>query len=259
MTRIVNQAKSLLVLVAVLAVAVAACGSSGSTPNSNGGQSAGPSNAVQPTLNGGDNGGDNGGGFGDVTSKFDNVASYKFNMVLAGGSFASSLSVLGSASSDGSFTISGTVITKPDKAADVTMAGIHIIESGGQQCMDMGTGSFFCTPSTGSSMADSFSPSTMFGSMVDTGSGDYKKVGTEQKNGVTADHYQGTEGAYAGLNSLAGVPNATWTADVWIATDGGYPVSTAIVGTADGATVFKFIFDITNINDPANKVTLPNT
>ena len=51
-----------------------------------------------------------------------------------------------------------------------------------------------------------------------------------------------------------------WTADVWIATQGGYPVSTAIVGGDDsGKVVFQLVFDITNINDSANKVTAPTT
>ena len=54
------------------------------------------------------------------------------------------------------------------------------------------------------------------------------------------------------------VKGATWSADIWIAKDGGYPVSIAIVATAkDGTIPYETTFDLTNINDAANKVTAP--
>ena len=64
-------------------------------------------------------------------------------------------------------------------------------------------------------------------------------------------------GVAFGLDSLAGVSGATWTADLWLATSGGYPVSMAIIGTKDSTVVYQVSFDITNINDPTNKVTAP--
>ena len=42
----------------------------------------------------------------------------------------------------------------------------------------------------------------------------------------------------AGLDSLAGISGAKWTADVWIARSGGYPVSMAIVGTSGSGNHF---------------------
>jgi len=108
-------------------------------------------------------------------------------------------------------------------------------------------------------MVDSFAPSAMFSSMIDpsTVSG-FTKVGTEQKNGVTADHYQGSQAALSDLGSALGVQGATWTADVWIATNGGYPVGMAIIGTAaDKSIAYEILFNITNVNDPSNTVTKP--
>jgi hypothetical protein len=108
-------------------------------------------------------------------------------------------------------------------------------------------------------MADSFAPSAMFSSMIDpsTVSG-FTKVGTEQKNGVAADHYRASQAVLSDLGSELDVQGATWTADVWIATNGGYPVGMAIIGTAaDKSIAYEIVFNITNVNDPANKVTAP--
>jgi hypothetical protein len=97
----------------------------------------------------------------------------------------------------------------------------------------------------------------MFSSMVGSTSEGFNKVGTESKNGVQADHYTGTQAVYGQLDSLAGVSGATWTADLWIATPGGYPVSMAFIATADSKVAYEILFDITNVNDPNNKITAP--
>jgi hypothetical protein len=99
----------------------------------------------------------------------------------------------------------------------------------------------------------------MFSSALDTSSASgWNKVGTETKNGVSADHYQASSSALAEYGSSLGVTGATWSADVWIATDGGYPVSMAIVATAsDKSVAYEIKFDLSNVNDPANKITAP--
>ena len=183
-------------------------------------------------------------------------------MTLAGGEFGSMLSALGQsgASDNAPFTMSGTIEVTPDKAADITMAGFHIIEIGGFDYLDMsGTGAFLKTAATGTSMADSFSPSTMFTSFVGASSDSgFTKVGTETKNGVQADHYQASAAALAEFGSASGVDAATWSADIWIAQNGGYPVSMSILGkAADNSVAYEIQFDITNVNDPANKITAP--
>lgn len=109
-------------------------------------------------------------------------------------------------------------------------------------------------------MADSLSPATMFSSAMDTSAGSgYSKVGTDNKNGVTADHYKASSSALSAYGSTLGVPaDATWSADVWIAQNGGYPVSMSILAIgSDKSVLYEITFDISNINDPSNNVTAP--
>jgi hypothetical protein len=247
-----------------MAIALSACSSSGgglALPTANNpvgtnaaNNPAGTNNPAATVVPGG-----GGAGLSGADAAFANITSYKFSMTLAGGSFGSMLSALGGAGATGggAITVAGTVTTNP-QAADVTMAGIHIIEVGGFDYMDLGTGSFIKSPQTGSSsMADSFSPSTMFSDSLGTASG-YNKVGSESKNGVDTDHYQASQSTLTGLSSVAGVANATWTGDVWIAKNGGYPVSMAIMAKAsDNSVAYEIMFDITNINDSSLKVTAP--
>jgi hypothetical protein len=258
MFRFTRQARSLLVLVTVAAIAVAACGSSAKAPTGSSG-GAGSQATAKPTLSGGGNGGNGGSGLSGAGANLSNITSYKFSMTLAGGQWGSMLGMLGGASETGNapFTISGMIVTQPEKAADINMGGLRMIEIGGMDYIDLGTGQFMSTPQSGSSLADSFAPSEMFSSMVGSTSTDFNKVGTEQKNGVSADHYQGTEAAFAGLDTLAGVQNAVWTADVWIAQDGGYPVSMAVIAKVNGEIAYEVLFDVTNVNDPANKIEVP--
>jgi hypothetical protein len=257
MSRVLNrQGRVLFILLAVLAIALAAC--SGSSKSS-----AAPSTGAS---NGGATPAGNNGGTGELSSAvaaMSDINSYKFSMTLAGGDFGSMLSALGGAGASGNapFTMSGTIVEKPTAAADITMAGFHIIEVGGNDYLDLGgTGSFISTPAT-TSMTDAFAPSTMFSSMMDPSTlAGFNKVGTEQKNGVSADHYQASQAALADIGSEAGVTAAAWSADLWIATTGGYPVSMAIIGTAaDKSIAYEILFDITNVNDPANVVTAPQS
>lgn len=250
-----RQSRALLVLLAIMAISLAACSSSGSTTAPGGNNPAGtnPAGAVVTNAPGG-----GGGGLSGAEAAFANMTSYKFSMTLAGGTYGSMLSGLGGAASGGSgFAVSGTVTVKPEKASDVMVLGMHTITVGGFDYTDLGTGQFAKSPSSGTSTADSFSPSSMFSSAGSMS--DYSKVGSENKNGVDTDHYQANPSAFAGMGSSLGVPaNATWTGEIWIAKNGGYPVSSAIFAkTGDGTVAFQMTFDITNINDSSLKVTAP--
>ena len=234
----------------------------GTTPTTvpaNTGNNGGTTPTTAPGATSADNGGS---GLSGAASALSSISSYKFKMTLAGGEFGSMLSELGGSSASGNapVTISGTIEVTPDKGADITMAGFHIIEIGGFDYLDMsGTGSFLKTAATGTSMADSFSPATMFSSFVgeSTDSG-FTKVGSENKNGVQADHYQASAAALAEFGSASGVEGATWSADIWVAQNGGYPVSMSILGkAADNSVAYEIQFDITNVNAPANKITAP--
>ena len=240
----------LLLIVGIAAGGFYALSNNKSTPGSSGNPT-GPAGTGQL-----------GGGLISAANNFASIKSYKFSMTLAGGTFGSMLSGLpgASASSDAPFTMSGTVTTSP-AAADITMAGFHIIEVGGFDYLDMsGSGTFYKTPASGTSMAESLSPATMFSSAMDTSGGTgFSKVGTDTKNGVKADHYTASASALAAYGSTLGVAtDATWSADVWIAQNGGYPVSMSILAIgSDKSVLYQITFDISNINDPSNNVTAP--
>jgi hypothetical protein len=259
MVGLLKHGRGLLVLLAVMAIALAACGSSGGGKTSGATQGPGQSQATESQATESQA---TGGDISGAAGALENISSYKFNMVLAGdywGSMLSSLSALGGNGTGGTYTMSGTIISKPAKAADITILGIRMIEVEGVTYMDLsGTGTYLSMPSSGESLADSFSPASLLGGMMGSFSGTgFNKVGTEQKNGVTADHYSGTQAAVTELDQMTNLAGATWQIDMWIAQDGGYPVSLNIVGTTDGQVGFQMTLDVTNINDPANKVTKP--
>jgi hypothetical protein len=200
-------------------------------------------------------------GLGAAASAFANVRNYNYSMTLAGGTFSSMLTMLPASSGvgDAPFTVGGTIIVKPAEAADVRMVGLHIVEIGGQDYLDMkGTGSFDQITITGTKLARRFSPATVFSSVIDPSTvGGYDRVGSDTKDGVPTDHYRATSDGLATIGSIAAITGATWMADIWIAQDGGYPVSMAMTGTVAGKVVYEVVFDISNVNNPANTVTAP--
>ena len=254
-----RQSRALLVLLAAMAIALSACSSSSGTTAPGGGTNPAATNAGGGNNSAASNAGGGGSGLSGASGAFANITSYKFNMTIVGGPYSGMLSMLGSATATGNapITISGTVTVKPEKASDVMILTMHTITVGGFDYTDLGMGSFIKTASSGTSAADDFSPSSMFSSFGSMS--DYSKVGSENKNGVDTDHYQAKSSAFTGMGSSLGVAaNATWTGDIWIATNGGYPVSSAIFAkTSDDTVAFQMTFDITNINDPSLKVTAP--
>lgn len=263
-TRVKSGISPTMLLIGVVLIAAIAGGAYLVTNNNSKSSGPGGSNGASVSMAPSGPGGSNGGatGLSGAASAFSTINSYKFSMTLAGGTFGSMLSALGGSSASGNapFAMSGTITVTPEKAADITMAGFHIIEIGGYDYLDMsGTGSFIKSAATGTSMADSFAPAKMFSSFVGTSTtSGYNKVGSETKNGVDTDHYQASSSALSELGSMLDVTGATWSADIWIAKDGGYPVSMAIIGKAsDNSVACEILFDIANVNDPANKVTAP--
>jgi hypothetical protein len=254
MVRIVKHGRGLLVVLALLAIAVSACSSDVGSKSSNAAsQRAGQSQAAASQ-------GTDGGNISGAAAALENITSYKFSMTLAGGQFATLTTLLGGTGTSGAVTLSGTIVVKPEKAADITIAPWHIIEVGGVDYTDLsGTGSYVSSPASDTSMAKSLSPAEMFsGALGVFSAGDFNKVGTEQKNDVSADHYVATEAALAKLGQRGVAPGATWTAEIWIAKDGGYPGSMKIIATMPDQSIgYEMLFDLTNVNDPANKVTAP--
>jgi hypothetical protein len=263
-----RHGRGLMILTAVAAVALSACGG-GSQTSAPSATDVGPTASLpaatsSPTGNGGTT-------LGGAANALASLTSYKFRMTQAGTDSVNTLADLtgNASSSNGAVTFSGTVILKPDQATEVTTTGLHIISVGGFDYMDVGnlgsfakmggdspgaSPSFGASPSSGS-ISDPFTPAQVYSKIRVSG---YSNVGSDTKNGVPSDHYQAGASALAELGSVSGVRGATWSADIWIAKDGGYPVSLAIVATAkDGTIPYETTFDLSSINDAANKVIAP--
>jgi len=252
-----RQGRGLLILTAVAALALSACGGGSQTPAPSA-TDVNPSASLPiATSSPIGNGGPILAGAADALAS---LTSYKFRMTQAGTESVNTLADLTrnapSPSANGLVAFTGTVITKPNRAADVTTAGLHVIYVDSFDYMDVGnTGAFGQIQADSTSQSDPFTPAHVFSNIRMSG---YSNVGSEPKNGVPSDHYQAGASALAELGSVSEVKGATWSADIWIAKDGGYPVSIALIATAkDGTIPYETTFDLTNINDAANKVTAP--
>jgi hypothetical protein len=188
-----------------------------------------------------------GDGLSGAAAAFSEIQSFQFSITMSGGSYGAML---------GSAPMTGTIVLSPEKASDVNIMGMQIREVGGKSYVKMGTSWIESTDDSSSSLADSLAPDKMFDSYVGDMASGYTMVGEEQKNGVTAIHYTASTDLFGSYGSMLGVAGGTWTADVWVAKDGGYPVSMKIEATG-GSEDFLFAMDITHVNDPANVITAP--
>jgi hypothetical protein len=243
MTRPVRR----LAALAVLGAIVAACGSANATPSASTG--GGGNGGATPSASFGS---DLGGAFGDLSG----VNSYKFTMSLSGGPFSSLIPPLGGTGSSSGTSLSGTVVLKPARALDVTVDGVHVIEIGGKDYVDYdNSGSFIVSPMQGSGMVASYLPDQLWGSLFGVGGvNGYDLVGPEQKDGVATVHYRANDATLGTIGKLYGAGN--WSADVWVAAGGGSPVS-VLIENGTGSSAARFELDVTNVNDPANKVSAP--
>lgn len=252
-----RRGRDLLILAAV--IAVAACGGGSPTP-STATSSPSPVPTEQPSAVVTPSPSPSGGpGLAGAGAAMANLTSYKFTMTLAGGPFDDMYSNVGGspASETSAFSVKGTVVLTPAKGTDVTIGQLHIVETGGFDYIDLDGSGFTQTQVQGAGLTDQWTPGSMFSAYGPSATG-FNDIGPETKNGVAAEHYQAGAAALAEMGSVAGVANATWTADIWIAADGGYPVGVAIVAKAsDNSLAYEMLFDLTNVNDPTNSVTTP--
>lgn len=226
-----------------LALVVGACGSSSSTSNPLG-------------LPGGVPGG--GGGNGSsltsgLSSNLDQLTSYKFSWTV----FGSSSGTAASPGDSGTMATSGVVVNKPAKAMSVNSFGIQYIQIGAQQWSSFDNGSTW-NPGDSSTDLTSLLPTKYYSTWFDTNSTGFKVAGDESKNGVQCVHFKG-DSSLGAMYQVAGV-SASFTADLWVAKDGNYPVSGTYGFSASSggqAGTFGYSFDITNINDNSNQVTAP--
>lgn len=232
-----------------LALVVAACGSSTK-----------PGIPV-PVSGNSNNGGNNAGGSGSLmsglASNLDTLDSYQFSWQIT------SASTGASAADTGSFETTGTVVNKPTLAYKVNDLGMmQIIVIGNQGWISMDNGSTWMASSdysNGSSDLSSLLPDSMYGSDFDSNAADFKVAGEETKNGVDCIHY--TDNTDLGLGGAALGIAGNFTADLWVAKSGNYPVSgfygySASAGGQSGS--WSYSFEITHVNDAAaNAITAP--
>jgi hypothetical protein len=244
----IGRRRELVALGFALALVVGACGSSASTSNPFG----------VPGGGGGGGGGGSGGTGSSLTSglssNLDQLTSYKFSWTV----FGSSSGTAASPGDSGTFGISGVVVNKPTKAMSVNSFGIQYIQIGTQLWSSFDNGSTW-NPGDSSTDLTSMLPTKDYAGYFDSNATGFKVAGTETKNGVQCVHYKGDSSVSGLYQSVAGV-SATFQADLWVATDGNYPVSGVygFSGSAGGQSgSFGYSFDITNINDNSNQVTAP--
>ena len=199
-----------------------------------------------------------GAGIGGAVTALADLTSYKFAIGMAAEGAANFSLVAGG----GSMNIGGTVITQPAVAMDMTMTTTDKTGASSTFAYKVVDGKAYVslTPdqwmetsaADAQSTIDSFRPEkfmSSFGSL-DT----MQAVGDENKNGVATTHYKGT--APTAMGSMFGLPTGTWTMEAWVAKDGGFLVSSSLVGEAtDGK--FTMTMDVTDLNSADNKVEAP--
>ena len=251
-----RHSRGLLILAAVAAVALSACGSSKPSPSAT---PTGPGDTSQPSAS--EQASGSGTSLDGAGAALSNLASYKFTMTVVGGDLSdNTLSTLPNAPTSGVFKVSGTYLFTPAAAADITVAAtFHEISVGGIDYQDAGLSGSFTEDDTGATvLVDQLSPTSVYTSF--DFSGNFNTVGDESKDGVDTTHFQAGDSALAEFATVSGVQAGAWTADVWLANQGGYPVAMTIVGTTsatDKTVVYERTFDLANVNSTTNQVTAP--
>ena len=160
-------------------------------------------------------------------------------------------------STDGEVSYSAVVVTKPELARDITLGDSpdddRIVVIGDEAWMGSGDALEPVPPAMSTAMLAAFDPMIMFGGFAQAGAwGGAEDLGTENRNGIDAQHFRIDGSTFAG--TIPSMPEGA-SIDAWIATDGGYLVGLEIVGEGgtDGFTV-----DVSDVNDPSLRVERPS-
>jgi hypothetical protein len=250
-----------LVLTLVAVLALAACGGSTPSATSGSGVTAAPAATEAPGATTEPDATEPGGSAGEINiggaaANLENLDNYSFRIEMK--SEGASEGMMGLVAAGGSLVMEGSVQLKPTEAADVRM----IMSDGstestisyrivGDTAYTAFGDTWMATPADEAGSAiDSLKPDQLLSGYSDISG--LAKVGEEDKNGIPSEHFQSTEDP--GIGGLFGLPEASWTMDVWLAKDGGFPVSTVIVaeGKSDTGETGKFTMsvDVTSVNDP---------
>lgn len=264
----------LVVLLVGLALLVAACGGTASSgPGDSSGPSAeassepsvapsdAPTGSEEPTA---------GTDFSPAADNLNNLDSYKFSVEIVTANVTGGTGV-----TEGTTTMSGTVINAPSKASTLHLVSkdkdgtvtddteIVIIDTSVWLRSGGATGEWQAIPAAQApiftQLMDGFRPEKLFALYFVPIGTDNTVVGDEDRNGVPTTHYRGGEEVAAILGGIAGV-QGSWTSDVWIARDGGYLVASeaGVEGSdANGGGSFSLIVNITDIESADNVVEPP--
>ena len=144
-------------------------------------------------------------------------------------------------------------MTKPVAARDVTLSGTRIVVIGSEAWVAQGGGALTSVPSSmATGLFAAYDPTLLVGAFSGAvWAQNSLDKGVEQKNGTSAHHYHIDSTTLVG--GFAGLP-AGAVIDTWIA-DAGYLVAFEMTGTPASGNVS---IEITNVNDPANKVDRPS-
>ena len=229
--------RSLVAVGLAFALVAAACGSSSLTPNPSGTAGSGPTgsstagsgNSLAPGLLAG----------------LDKLDSYQFSWTLSASSVP---------------WVSGTVINKGTKSYRINDPGaVQFIVVGDKDWTSIDAGKTWATTDVSSVDLTNLMLDTGYATWFDKNAASFKKAGEELKNGVQCVRYKG-DSSLSGLYSSSSGGSGQFTADLWIAKDGNYPVSGSFgySGSVPGNSgTFGYSFDVTHINDSANSVTAP--
>jgi hypothetical protein len=155
--------------------------------------------------------------------------------------------------------ISGTVINRPVKSLYIYARPDQFIVVG-NQAWRSADGMIWTAGDPTDPILTDLLPARDYPAWFDSKAGYFKAVGAESKNNVPCIHYRG-DASLIGLYSNSGDVSGVFEADLWIASDGNYPVS-GVYGFTSPADSAKwswgFSFDIFNANGSANQVTMPS-
>ncbi|MDO8483765.1 MAG: hypothetical protein Q7S35_02330 [Candidatus Limnocylindrales bacterium] len=176
---------------------------------------------------------------GGLTNNLENVGSYQISISVAG-----------------STVYHATVVSEPEKAEEISLGEgddvTKVIRIGSETWVAIG-GEPYTKDDLGmaNALVGSFSPLLLIGAFAN---GNIAAVstdlGSEQKNGVNAKHYR-----FDSSSTLAGSFSFPAGAglDFWVADDG-FLVAYEFTGTAADQNIS---INVTNVDDPANKVERP--
>ena len=178
---------------------------------------------------------------GELAASLKGVDSYRVKIEIGGGQ-----------------TYAGVVVTKPVLSRDLLIgtgpSATHVVVVGDRAWIGQGNGPLAPAPAemTGP-MLGLFDPTVLLGAFATASLASSQDLGTETKNGVNSHHYKSNASLLGG--GTLGLPAGS-TIEFWTAVDGGYLVSYVTTGFS-GAAGGDMTINVTNVNDPANKVKAP--